>query len=162
MIEIINGDILDSEKDIIVQQVNCQGFMGAGLAKSIYQKYPVVREEYLKLFEKIKADLPEFDKSDLLGKTQFVATEDGKTIVNIFGQNGIRKNRNDKKVYTDESALLKGIKKVKIIAKSADMSVAIPTYIGCGLANGDWSSIKPEIEDIFKGSGVDVKFYHHR
>ena len=35
---IVDGDILDIEKGIIVHQVNCQGVMGAGLAKQIKSK----------------------------------------------------------------------------------------------------------------------------
>lgn len=37
-----NGDILKSKADIICQQVNCKGAMGAGLAKQIKEKYPKV------------------------------------------------------------------------------------------------------------------------
>ena len=35
MIEYIKGDILNVTEGIIVQQVNCKGVMGAGLAKEI-------------------------------------------------------------------------------------------------------------------------------
>ena len=41
-IPVIRGDILRSDTDIIVQQVNCQGVMGAGLAKQIASQYPEV------------------------------------------------------------------------------------------------------------------------
>lgn len=41
-IEIIEGNILDYKEDIIVQQVNCRGVMGSGLAKQIMNKYPSV------------------------------------------------------------------------------------------------------------------------
>lgn len=37
---VIRGDILQSDADIIVQQVNCRGVMGAGLAKQIASQYP--------------------------------------------------------------------------------------------------------------------------
>jgi hypothetical protein len=39
--------ILSVEQGIIVQQVNCQKVMGAGLASAISQKYPQVKEAYL-------------------------------------------------------------------------------------------------------------------
>jgi O-acetyl-ADP-ribose deacetylase (regulator of RNase III) len=42
----INKDILSVENGIICQQVNCMGVMGAGLAKKIAQKYPIVKKEY--------------------------------------------------------------------------------------------------------------------
>ena len=53
-IPIIEGNILDYDKDIIVQQVNCQGVMGGGLAKQILMKYPEVPKEYKKYWTKKK------------------------------------------------------------------------------------------------------------
>ena len=35
MIKIIDGDLLNSEADIICHQVNCQGKMNSGVAKQI-------------------------------------------------------------------------------------------------------------------------------
>ncbi|WP_406590240.1 hypothetical protein [Bacillus atrophaeus] len=46
MIKIVKGNIIDATEDIIVQQVNCKGVMGAGLAKSILKKYPNLKSEY--------------------------------------------------------------------------------------------------------------------
>ena len=48
MIRYIAGDILNSNEDIIVQQVNCQNVMGSGLAKAIYTKWPVEQTGYHK------------------------------------------------------------------------------------------------------------------
>ena len=41
-----NGDLLESGCDYICHQVNCQGVMGSGIAKSIREKWPVVFEKY--------------------------------------------------------------------------------------------------------------------
>lgn len=38
MVKYIKGDILNVTEGIIVQQVNCKGVMGAGLAKQIRDK----------------------------------------------------------------------------------------------------------------------------
>ncbi len=35
MVKIVKGNILNATEDIICQQVNCMGIMGAGLAKQI-------------------------------------------------------------------------------------------------------------------------------
>lgn len=159
-IKIIEGNILHYDKDIIVQQVNCQGVMGGGLAKQILEKYPEVPKEYKKYWAKRrkKVNLTE----QMLGEVLYVDTYDGRIIANIFGQDFIRKGVEDKEVYTKEWALLKGIEEVKNKAYELKLSVAIPTYIGCGMANGDWENIKPKIEEIFEYSGVDVTFYHKR
>ena len=49
-IKFVNGNILTfperDEDTIICHQVNCKGVMGAGLAKQIRDKWPVVFDEY--------------------------------------------------------------------------------------------------------------------
>ena len=159
-IPIIEGNILDYDKDIIVQQVNCQGVMGGGLAKQILMKYPEVPKEYKKYWTKQKKKIEK--TRELLGEVLYVDTYDGKIIANVFGQDHIRKGISDKTLYTEEWALLKGIQEVKEKASKLGLSVAIPTFIGCGMANGDWSVIQPKIEEIFEYSGVDVTFFHYR
>lgn len=160
MISIIEENIVKTDKDIIVQQVNCRGFMGSGLARTLMQRYDNIKREYqkfrLKQLKRVKTD------ENLLGMVNYVDVYDGKIIANVFGQVDIRKDRNDKTVYTKEDALLQGILAVKEKAEHLNLSVAIPTYIGCGLAGGDWSNIKTAIEEIFKESQVDVEFYHKR
>ena len=158
--EIIYGDILLSEKDIIIQQVNCRGFMGKGLAETILRRYPEVKKEYQRFrkseLKKVQAD------EDLLGLVNYVDVYDNRIIANVFGQVDIRKDRNDKTVYTKKEALLKGIQSVEEKARALNLSVAIPTYIGYGLAGGDWNEIKLGIEYIFKESPVDVTLYEYR
>lgn len=102
------------------------------------------------------------EPSDLLGEVQYVDNHDGRIIANVFGQVDIRKGYYDKTVYTVTEALLKGVTEVKEKAEKLNFTVAIPTYIGCGLAGGDWNVIKPLIEEVFEGSDVQVTFYHYR
>ena len=160
MIEIIEGDITKTSKDIVVQQVNCKGHMGAGLAKTIMQRYDNVRKEY-RLFREKQLKIVKEDE-ELLGLVNYVDVYDGKIIANVFGQVDIRKHRYDKTVYTKKEALLQGIEQIKNKAEELDLSVAIPTYIGCGLAGGNWEDIKNGIEAIFENSSVNVVFYHYR
>lgn len=160
VIKIIDGDISTTDKDIIVQQVNCMGAMGKGLALTLMTRYPNVRTEYI-AFHKKQMRKAESNR-DLLGMVNYVDTYDEKIVANIFGQVEYAKSKYDKTLYTEEGALLKGIKQVKDKAEKLGFSVAIPTYIGCGLANGNWESIRPAIEAVFEGSPVDVTFYHYR
>ena len=46
--KIINKDITTLKKGILLQQVNCQNAMGSGVAKAIYTRWPIVKEEYHK------------------------------------------------------------------------------------------------------------------
>ena len=41
------GNLLESDCDYICHQVNCQGKMNSGIAKSIRDKWPVVYNNYM-------------------------------------------------------------------------------------------------------------------
>jgi len=84
MIKIINGNILNATEDIICHQVNCKKVMGAGLAKQIRNKYPEVFEEYKWLLDGF---------GNQLGHCQLVLCHDGKTVANLFGQDGYGRNK---------------------------------------------------------------------
>lgn len=159
MIKTINGNILDYDKDIIVQQVNCQGVMGGGLASQILNQYPEVPMEYKKHYKQRRSSA--IKTAELLGEVQFVDVYDGKVIANVFGQDRIRGGYQDKTVYTEYWALKKGLEQVKEYALANKMSVAIPTYIGCGLANGDWDTVKDIINEVFDDNQLDVTLYHY-
>jgi len=45
------GDLLESECDYICHQVNCQGKMNSGIAKSIREKWPIVFQNYIEKCE---------------------------------------------------------------------------------------------------------------
>lgn len=160
MIDIIEGSILDTDCDIIVQQVNCLGKMGKGLSGAINDKYNNVRKEYKKYYKKHK-DNGGKDK-DLLGTVQMIVVDDGKVVANIFSQKGIRENVFDRTNYTDSHSLFKGMEEIRNFAKMQSLSIAIPYHIGCGLANGNWEYIKAGIEFVFHESNLKVKFYHNR
>ncbi|MCY8083233.1 Appr-1-p processing protein [Bacillus inaquosorum] len=154
MIKIVKGNILDASEDIIVQQVNCKGVMGAGLAKAILNKYPNVKKEY-QSFRNFNLNKGLTEK-DLLGLVNYVRVSDGKVIANVFGQVNIKKNHFDKTVYTKTEALTRGLKEVKELSKQLNKSVAIPYGIGCGLAGGDWNIISELIDSIFSDYNVAI------
>lgn len=131
----IIGSILDVTEGIIVQQVNCQGVMGAGLARQIRQKYPRVYSRY-----KDECGMLGFEN---LGSVSFTQVDEKLLIASIFGQ--LRCGRDRSVVYTDYNALRRGL---KIVSNSKrDSSVYIPHSIGCGLANGDWNVVLSIIEE---------------
>ena len=114
-IPIRNGNVLHSGADIIVQQVNCRGVMGAGLAKQIATRYPDV----LAMYKKYCQEHP--NPSSMLGKVLFVETERTTPIIaNIFGQNYYGR----KGCFTDYAALEKGLASVVKFAAKDDMRVA--------------------------------------
>lgn len=149
MVQIINGDILNAKENIIVQQVNCQGVMGAGLAKKIRYKWPKVYTQY-KDFCKTK--------NTLLGSVNVVdvsETKEVKYIVNLFGQEFYGRD----KVYTNYIAFEKGLKLIMYNANKNNLNIAIPYKIGCGLAGGNWDVIYALIVKNAKIYNVETNIY---
>lgn len=151
MIRVVDGNILDTTKNIICHQVNCKGVMGAGLAKQIKSKYPNVYHEYKQLCGNQNI------KNKLLGATQFVDVSTNKTIANLFGQD----NYGVKTRHTDYEAMELCLKSLYSVvntdySKYKDCSIAIPYGIGCGLAGGDWKIVKQMIDDILGECDVTI------
>jgi len=149
------GDILASGAPLIVHQVNCLGLMGAGLAKQIHEKYPVVFTKYKKKCDRAQASNKRFD---LLGQAQFVKAPDGTIIVNLFGQYSVGRTGR----RTDYAALEHGFNSVVNYAVEEDISVvAIPYKIGCGLGGGDWAIVSDIIKSQFEEYEGTIRFWEY-
>lgn len=149
-VRLIRGNLLDSDAKYICQQVNCQGAMGAGLAKQIAEKWPNVKKEYVKFCDSKK------QKQDLLGDIQLVTAnggfqkKDDPLILNIFGQFYY----GHEGVYTDYSALIKAFRKINQIYKGE--SLAFPYGFGCGLAGGEWQDVETLIVKYLPDCDVTI------
>jgi len=143
----VNGNLFNALKRdgvvAIAHQVNCQGVMGAGLAKQIKVEYPEVYNQYKKAYYKT---------SDLLGKVQPVSLSNGKAVINMFAQFDYGRD----KVYTDYDAFKTCLIKIRDHINGA---VAIPKGIGCGLAGGDWSKVMDIINDVYAESDKELYIY---
>ena len=135
----IRGDLLQTDAQIIAHQVNCAGVMGAGVAKQIRSK--ILTGEQFQIYENLCREWKEM----LLGSCLIFQRKDtapGRYIANLFGENIPTGNRLD----TDYDALARSSAKLK--EKAAELgvhSIAIPGYLGCGLAGGDWEKVYSEI-----------------
>lgn len=132
MIKEMKGDLLAIKEGAIAHQVNCEGVMGAGVAKQIRAKlltsyqYQVYRNKCRKLGE------------NLLGTCYLDKVENSPFYVaHLFGEN----IPTGKGLDTDYAALEEAIVNLKIIARQRKMPVAVPGYLGCGLAGGDWEYV---------------------
>lgn len=132
-----DGDLLTGPYDIICHQTNCQGIMGAGLAKQIADRYPMV--EYRNIYYYNHAKHP------MLGTILGTRLPDNKVCINLYAQNRFgRKGR-----YTDYQAFQQCLDRlVNELEDSANEIIAFPYGIGCGLAGGDWSVIEPMLEEF--------------
>jgi len=151
------GNIFLSQAEIICHQVNCQGVMGAGLAKEVRIRCPNVYELYKSVCMSHSAD-----PSSLLGWAMIVETNDSgrKYIANLFAQNGFRRGPSDTKTYTDYDALARAFDQVVEMAEASGINtVAVPLNIGCGLAGGDWNIVKSILKTSFQTSSVDLEIW---
>jgi O-acetyl-ADP-ribose deacetylase (regulator of RNase III) len=138
VINFINGNILNAKENIICQQVNCQGIMGAGLAKQIMDRWPKVYSEYIRYC---------YSEKIILNTALFVLVDRDLIVANLFSQDDYGRSN---KVYTNYLALESALTKVKIYGMRNKYSIAIPYGIGCGLANGDWKIVSDIIERVFE------------
>lgn len=116
-------NLLEVENGIIVHQVNCQGKIGKGLAKDIANKYPKVKEEYLKKFQ---------NEGWQLGEVQFVQVKDNLWVANVAGQQYWGENRRQ----TNTEALGTALKQVRTFAEDNHLAIHVPYRLGSGLAGG--------------------------
>lgn len=147
MIKEIKGDLLTSGADILCHQTNYVGVMGAGIAYAIKTKLltPEQHMEYQKYCQ--------LHGAAALGSVQFIHLSSGQYVANIFSQDDFYSKRKD--TITDYSAMEKALIEVDKFALANRLTVAIPGYMGCGIAGGDWDRVKPIIRQIFKYSPID-------
>lgn len=152
MIKIVNGNLLDAKEDIIGHQTNASGGFGSGIAGQIKVKYPVVYRDFIYWYTMFESD-------QLLGKCQIVKlpNESSKYVANLYGQLNYGSNKGV--VYTNYDALKSALTFLKEYAVLNELSVALPVFLGCGLANGSWDTVYKMIEEIFED--YDVVLYKY-
>jgi len=129
---IIFKDILTVDSGIIVHQVNTLGVMGAGLARDIRNKWPVVYRVYL-----AHKDISS------LGKAQMIKIDKNLYVCNVFAQDRVGKGFN-----TRYWALERGFQHLMnyITQNNIKLTVYVPYKIGCGLGGGDWNIVSKIID----------------
>lgn len=130
MIKYITGNLLESEADILINTVNCEGFMGKGIAYQFKMKYPQNNTDYVKACK---------NKTLMIGKLHYYK-EDGKIIINFPTKD---KWRNKSKIEYIE----KGLEELRVLLPKLDAkSIAIPP-LGCGNGGLEWNEVKNIILD---------------
>lgn len=149
-IKIIQGDLLDAfdrgEVHVIGHVVNCQGVMGSGIAKSIRERYPLVYEEYSKLYMEYKSN-----PLDILGVCQGVWLNDNKGIFNLHSQLNFGYGKRQLNYGAFAAAL--GLMLDGLVVGDI---VGFPYKIGCDRAGGDWEIVSEMIEYYFRDNEVKI------
>jgi O-acetyl-ADP-ribose deacetylase (regulator of RNase III) len=132
------GDLLSSSAEALVNTVNCEGYMGKGIAYQFKLKFPENNKDYVKACKTGELQI---------GKLHYYK-EDGKIIVNFPTKNKWRAK--SKMEYVE-----KGLDElVTLIEKLGIQSIAIPP-LGSGNGGLVWSEVKKLIEE--KLTAVDEK-----
>lgn len=129
----IDQNILHVSHGIIVHQVNLAGMMGAGVAKQIKERWPIVFAHY-------RTGL--VAKAYRLGDIQPVEVDKNLYVVNLFGQ--VRFGW-DGAQYTNYDAVARGLSEVQklsvALAAPWRPNIFIPYGMGCGLGGGSWDVV---------------------
>ena len=148
MIKYFKGDVLTSDADVILHQVNCKGVMGAGLALQIKKKYPKVFSDYCLLCSHASPS------SSLLGSVLFVPVRTDQSIGNLFAQDGFASYGIGLYCLTQYDKLRECMKIINERYKGK--TVALPHKLGCGLAGGNWDIVLEIIKEELKDCNVEI------
>ncbi len=139
MINYRKGNILESPTEAIVNTVNCEGFMGKGIAYQFKVKYPENNKEYVK-----RCRNNSFTIGDIL-----LFRENDKVILNFPTKDKWRKK-------SEYEFIEKGMKTLRsTIIENNLKSVSIPP-LGCGNGGLEWVKVKELIINNIKDISKDV------
>ena len=145
-VNLIEGNILTpptrNENTIICHQVNCRAAMGAGLARQIRDKWPVVFDEYVKVCSPEK-----------LGDFQMVQVAPQLYVANLFGQSSFGRDKRQTNYAALGTALFRAMK------EHPDATFRVPYGLGCGLAGGNWATVLNLIEEAANAWNVNVEIW---
>lgn len=148
---------------IICQQVNCCGVMGAGLARAIMDKFPIVKESYDECYREtakgykchfnqlgtvdvIPVDIPNLTLADKV-KLSFndKISKSRLMVANIYAQDFYGNPDKTGKVYTKLHHLTNAIHG---LCFSYDMPIYVPKGIGCGYGGETWDHVYKELQEL--------------
>ena len=131
-IKFTSGDLLaDEELEAVAHGCNCVGLMGAGIAKSIAERYPKMYEEYRDLCKQKKFNL---------GDIFVWRSDNGKYVFNLATQSHTGPNAK----YT---AIQKSIRKMLDYASQHNIiNIGVPR-IGCGIGGLNWNMVSTILKD---------------
>lgn len=135
-------DITKVLRGIIAHGVNCQRKMGSGVARELYETWPLIKSQYLKTE-------PE------LGKVDFVRVQDTPDplilVANCYTQTYYG---NDGRRYASARAIKKCLKTVFETAKTVNLPVYLPR-IGSDRGGLDWET---EVLPVIEEASLEIDF----
>ncbi len=144
MLQLVTGNMLESDADCLVNTVNCEGYMGKGIAYQFKLKFPENNRDYVKSCK----------NGSLKIGTIHSFREENKLIVNFPTKNKWREKTKIEYIHTGLSELK------RFISFHGIKSVAIPP-LGCGNGGLNWIDVKPVIIEYLEplSKTVDIQLY---
>jgi O-acetyl-ADP-ribose deacetylase (regulator of RNase III) len=139
-----NESLLNVVEGIILHGCNCFNVMGAGVAKFLRDKYPIV-------YEVDCLTIP--GDENKLGKYSVALVDEKLTIINCYTQYHYHYSENRCKV--DYYAVRKCFEVIKENYPNKDLCMP---KIGCGLAGGDWNIVESIINEVFDDRNIYVYY----
>jgi O-acetyl-ADP-ribose deacetylase (regulator of RNase III) len=137
-IKFVTGDLFANrhKAQAFAQGCNCQGSMGAGIAKSFRDRYPEMSEQYRR---RCKADPREFNLGDA-----WLWKDAGRPwVFNLGTQEGYWRAR---ATYEAVEAALKSMREQA--DREGIASIAVPR-VGAGYGGLSWKKVRAVVEKVF-------------
>lgn len=140
MIAELQCSLFEAPIEVLAHGCNCFNTMGAGLARSIAERFPEVEKE---------DSLTKSGDRKKLGTIAFVRVLDEsskiKYIVNMYTQF----NYGCGERQINYEAMYRCLESLKS-KNNPKMRIGLPFKIGCGLGGGDWNIVKAMIYSVFQ------------
>ena len=122
------GDLFTTSDDLIAHGVNCQGVMGAGIAKTIKERFPQAFNDYRRACQ-VGKKLGDIEISELKPiKIAHLFTQQN------YGTDGAK--------YVSYEAIRSCFKKLNYYCSRYDVKTVAMPKIGAGLGGGHWPTIE--------------------
>lgn len=142
MINFITGNLLESNAECLINTVNCEGYMGKGIAYQFKLKYPNNNRDYVKACKSGELKV---------GKLHYFK-EDNKIIVNFPTKDKWRQKSKIEYIIDGIDSLVNLLPKLKV------KSIAIPP-LGCGNGGLEWNEVKSLIVTKLSEIKEEYDFY---
>jgi len=142
MITFLTGNILESEAEALVNTVNCEGFMGKGLAYQFKKSFPQTNKSYVQMC----------NRNELSPGKMHYFRENNKFIINFPTKDKWRRKSEIDYIEKGMNSL------VKLIEKQNITSIAIPP-LGSGNGGLDWKDVKSIIWEYIYPISNEVEIY---
>jgi len=142
-ISIVEGDMFENPSEVLVNAVNCDGIMGAGLALQFKKRFPENYRQYREHCKKGFLRPGRVFMSNVKQKTNPQYIIDFPTV---------------DKLYKKSTVTLEHIKDslqelVELVVMLEIKSISIPA-LGCGIAGFKWDDILPLIVKAFRNKNL--------